>query len=182
MLRYLFNSLNAKRLGARKPLARRLQQQRLGCIVQAFSLLAIATSFIGFVLGLSDFLADYLKARPKCTERRLPGRDRVSIDIACSTANSFLQPTLFSNNAGFCIPVTHRAVSRTTSKTHRPSWPCVLMSIFACSCQPGGSRCCPTRSRWARRCCWRCRSRTCSSARSTLPGPTGVLYFAQPMT
>jgi amino acid permease len=30
---------------------------------QAFSLLAIATSYIGFVLGLSDFLADYLKAR-----------------------------------------------------------------------------------------------------------------------
>ena len=32
-----------------------------------FSLLAIATSFIGFVLGLSDFIADYLKARgPSC--------------------------------------------------------------------------------------------------------------------
>ena len=33
------------------------------CRAQAFSLLAIATSYIGFVLGLSDFLADYLKAR-----------------------------------------------------------------------------------------------------------------------
>lgn len=31
--------------------------------MQVFSLLAIATSFIGFVLGLSDFIADYLKAR-----------------------------------------------------------------------------------------------------------------------
>ena len=42
--------------------------------MQAFSLLAIATSFIGFVLGLSDFLADYLKAGPGRIERRLPGR------------------------------------------------------------------------------------------------------------
>ncbi|KAK9846332.1 hypothetical protein WJX81_001708 [Elliptochloris bilobata] len=33
----------------------------VGALIQAFSLLAIATSFIGFVLGLSDFLADYLK-------------------------------------------------------------------------------------------------------------------------
>jgi tyrosine-specific transport protein len=29
--------------------------------VQVFSLLAIATSYIGFVLGLSDFFADLLK-------------------------------------------------------------------------------------------------------------------------
>ena len=42
--------------------------------MQAFSLLAIATSFIGFVLGLSDFLADYLKARPEPTDARLPRR------------------------------------------------------------------------------------------------------------
>ncbi|XP_062082474.1 uncharacterized protein LOC133788863 isoform X4 [Humulus lupulus] len=33
----------------------------VGPIVEAFSLLAIATSYIGFVLGLSDFLADLLK-------------------------------------------------------------------------------------------------------------------------
>uniref|UniRef100_A0A7N0UZG9 Tyrosine-specific transport protein n=1 Tax=Kalanchoe fedtschenkoi TaxID=63787 RepID=A0A7N0UZG9_KALFE len=33
----------------------------VGPIVQVFSLLAIATSYIGFVLGLSDFLADLLK-------------------------------------------------------------------------------------------------------------------------
>ncbi|OWM73563.1 hypothetical protein CDL15_Pgr026662 [Punica granatum] len=43
-----------------------LQQLRasngtVGPIVEAFSLLAIATSYIGFVLGLSDFLADLLK-------------------------------------------------------------------------------------------------------------------------
>ena len=29
--------------------------------VEVFSLLAISTSFIGFVLGLTDFVADYLK-------------------------------------------------------------------------------------------------------------------------
>ncbi|KAK8492993.1 hypothetical protein V6N12_037522 [Hibiscus sabdariffa] len=33
----------------------------VGPIVEGFSLLAIATSYIGFVLGLSDFLADFLK-------------------------------------------------------------------------------------------------------------------------
>lgn len=43
-----------------------LQQLRstngiVGPIVDTFSLLAIATSYIGFVLGLSDFLADLLK-------------------------------------------------------------------------------------------------------------------------
>ncbi|EXB54671.1 hypothetical protein L484_022533 [Morus notabilis] len=43
-----------------------LQQLRssngaVGPIVEVFSLLAIATSYIGFVLGLSDFLADLLK-------------------------------------------------------------------------------------------------------------------------
>lgn len=43
-----------------------LQQLRsingvVGQIVDVFSLLAIATSYIGFVLGLSDFLADLLK-------------------------------------------------------------------------------------------------------------------------
>jgi len=32
-------------------------------ILQVFSLFAIATSYIGFVLGLSDFLADLLKVR-----------------------------------------------------------------------------------------------------------------------
>ena len=51
-----------------------MQHSRGNCIAQAFSLLAIATSFIGFVLGLSDFLADYLKARPGRRERRPPGR------------------------------------------------------------------------------------------------------------
>ncbi|KAF8039652.1 hypothetical protein BT93_B2004 [Corymbia citriodora subsp. variegata] len=43
-----------------------LQQLRssngvVGPIIEVFSLLAIATSYIGFVLGLSDFLADLLK-------------------------------------------------------------------------------------------------------------------------
>jgi amino acid permease len=32
--------------------------------VQVFSLLAVATSYIGFVLGLSDFLSDLMKVIP----------------------------------------------------------------------------------------------------------------------
>lgn len=35
----------------------------LPTVVQVFSLLAVATSYIGFVLGLTDFLADMMKAR-----------------------------------------------------------------------------------------------------------------------
>nr|XP_043628497.1 tyrosine-specific transport protein-like [Erigeron canadensis] len=43
----------------------------VGPIVGAFSLLAIATSYIGFVLGLSDFLSDLLKL-PSDKSRPLP--------------------------------------------------------------------------------------------------------------
>ncbi|KAL2535968.1 Tryptophan/tyrosine permease [Forsythia ovata] len=43
----------------------------VGPIVDVFSLLAIATSYIGFVLGLSDFLADLLKL-PSGQNRPLP--------------------------------------------------------------------------------------------------------------
>ncbi|KAK9053478.1 hypothetical protein SSX86_030112 [Deinandra increscens subsp. villosa] len=43
----------------------------VGSIVGAFSLLAIATSYIGFVLGLSDFLSDLLKL-PSDKNRPLP--------------------------------------------------------------------------------------------------------------
>ncbi|KAK7276626.1 hypothetical protein RIF29_17769 [Crotalaria pallida] len=43
----------------------------VGPIVEVFSLLAIATSYIGFVLGLSDFLADLLKL-PASENRPLP--------------------------------------------------------------------------------------------------------------
>ncbi|XP_023530389.1 uncharacterized protein LOC111792980 isoform X1 [Cucurbita pepo subsp. pepo] len=53
-----------------------LQQLRstngaVGPIVEVFSLLAIATSYIGFVLGLSDFLADLLKL-PSGENKPLP--------------------------------------------------------------------------------------------------------------
>ncbi|KAL6966678.1 hypothetical protein U1Q18_032464 [Sarracenia purpurea var. burkii] len=53
-----------------------LQQLRstngaVGPIVEVFSLLAIATSYIGFVLGLADFLADLLKL-PSGQSRPLP--------------------------------------------------------------------------------------------------------------
>lgn len=53
-----------------------LQQLRstngvVGPIVDLFSVLAIATSYIGFVLGLSDFLADLLKL-PSGRNKPLP--------------------------------------------------------------------------------------------------------------
>lgn len=35
----------------------------LAPLIDSFSLLAIATSYIGFVLGLTDFIADYLEVR-----------------------------------------------------------------------------------------------------------------------
>ena len=40
----------------------------MATLVDGFSLLAIATSYIGFVLGLTDFLSDLLQARalPAC--------------------------------------------------------------------------------------------------------------------
>ncbi|CAL0317552.1 unnamed protein product [Lupinus luteus] len=44
----------------------------VGPIVEVFSLLAIATSYIGFVLGLSDFLADLLKLPTTSENRPLP--------------------------------------------------------------------------------------------------------------
>ncbi|KAL1807996.1 uncharacterized protein LOC108194481 isoform X1 [Daucus carota subsp. sativus] len=43
----------------------------VGTIVEVFSLLAIGTSYIGFVLGLSDFLTDLLKL-PSGQNRALP--------------------------------------------------------------------------------------------------------------
>ncbi|XP_059430523.1 uncharacterized protein LOC132164116 [Corylus avellana] len=43
----------------------------VGPIIQVFSLLAIATSYIGFILGLADFLADLLKL-PTGQGRPLP--------------------------------------------------------------------------------------------------------------
>ncbi|KAI5072584.1 hypothetical protein GOP47_0012690 [Adiantum capillus-veneris] len=42
-------------------LALRSTNGNIGPIIEVFSLLAIATSYIGFVLGLADFLADLLK-------------------------------------------------------------------------------------------------------------------------
>ncbi|XP_019460267.1 PREDICTED: uncharacterized protein LOC109359997 isoform X3 [Lupinus angustifolius] len=49
----------------------RSTNETVGPIVEVFSLLAIATSYIGFVLGLSDFLADLLKL-PTSENRPLP--------------------------------------------------------------------------------------------------------------
>ena len=37
------------------------QSGAVGPLLQAFSMLAVATSYIGFILGLSDFISDALK-------------------------------------------------------------------------------------------------------------------------
>ncbi|GAB2287108.1 hypothetical protein Dimus_021493 [Dionaea muscipula] len=61
----ILGTINLDPGGAGEKIVDPLQQLRssngvVGPIVEAFSLLAIATSYIGFVLGLSDFLADLL--------------------------------------------------------------------------------------------------------------------------
>ena len=43
------------------PLAALRGMPGLAPLIDTFSLLAIATSYIGFVLGLTDFIADYLE-------------------------------------------------------------------------------------------------------------------------
>ncbi|KAL2636264.1 hypothetical protein R1flu_007743 [Riccia fluitans] len=53
---------SASGVAAADPLAvLRATNSTVGPIIQIFSLLAVATSYIGFVLGLSDFLSDLLK-------------------------------------------------------------------------------------------------------------------------
>ncbi|EIE25275.1 aromatic amino acid permease [Coccomyxa subellipsoidea C-169] len=47
------------------------QSPSVGILIQVFSLLAIATSYIGFVLGLADFLSDLLKL-PSGQQNRVP--------------------------------------------------------------------------------------------------------------
>ncbi|KAL8527327.1 hypothetical protein ACS0TY_005264 [Phlomoides rotata] len=72
-----------------------LQQLRslngvVGPIVDVFSVLAIATSYIGFVLGLSDFLADLLKL-PAGENRLLP----YALTLVPPLILSLLDPEIF---------------------------------------------------------------------------------------
>ncbi|KAL5583007.1 hypothetical protein UlMin_015449 [Ulmus minor] len=72
-----------------------LQQLRssngaVGPIVEVFSLLAIATSYIGFVLGLSDFLSDLLKL-PTGQAKPLP----YLLTLIPPLALSLLDPEIF---------------------------------------------------------------------------------------
>ncbi|KAM1040899.1 hypothetical protein FF1_030168 [Malus domestica] len=62
----------------------------VGPIVEVFSLFAIATSYIGFVLGLSDFLADLLKL-PGGQSRSLP----YLMTLAPPVVLSLLDPEIF---------------------------------------------------------------------------------------
>ncbi|KAH7837722.1 hypothetical protein Vadar_017235 [Vaccinium darrowii] len=62
----------------------------VGPIVQVFSLLAIATSYIGFVLGLADFIADLLKL-PSGQSRPLP----YLLTLIPPLALSLLDPDIF---------------------------------------------------------------------------------------
>ncbi len=47
--------------GGSDPLAALRGRQGMASLVDGFSLLAIVTSYIGFVLGLTDFLSDLLQ-------------------------------------------------------------------------------------------------------------------------
>ncbi|KAF5447629.1 hypothetical protein F2P56_033168 [Juglans regia] len=62
----------------------------VGPIIQVFSLLAIATSYIGFVLGLADFLADLLKL-PTGQNQPLP----YLLTLIPPLALSLLDPEIF---------------------------------------------------------------------------------------
>lgn len=103
-------------------------------LLDFFTFLAIATSFIGFVLGLSDFIADALKASP-------PGQ------ASCGplAANHPAKACLLSHAEPSDL---HMALADATSFGN---FPC-------CSCPRAASRS-PTCSRWCRPWCWRCPSR-----------------------
>ncbi|XP_034213826.1 tyrosine-specific transport protein isoform X4 [Prunus dulcis] len=62
----------------------------VGPIVEVFSLFAIATSYIGFVLGLSDFLSDLLKL-PAGQSRSLP----YAMTLVPPIVLSLLDPEIF---------------------------------------------------------------------------------------
>ncbi|KAG2647357.1 tyrosine-specific transport protein-like isoform X2 [Panicum virgatum] len=68
----------------------------VGPIVEAFSFLAIGTSYIGFVLGLSDFLADLLKL-PSGQNKPLP----YLLTLLPPLLLSLLDPEIFFNALDF---------------------------------------------------------------------------------
>lgn len=68
----------------------------VGPIVEVFSLLAIATSYIGFVLGLADFLADLLKL-PSGQNRPLP----YLLTLVPPLILSLLDPEIFFKSLDF---------------------------------------------------------------------------------
>ena len=90
----------------------------VGPLIQGFSFLAIATSYIGFILGLTDFMSDAL---------RLPNRQAPlpylltllpPFGVAVTNPNIFLQAL---DTAGMCLVFIHQQ-----------------SAAKACHCQVGG--------------------------------------------
>ncbi|XP_024530937.1 uncharacterized protein LOC9646664 [Selaginella moellendorffii] len=69
----------------------RSQSGIISPLVEVFSLLAITTSYIGFVLGLSDFVADLLKLPGGGSRKPLP----YAVTLLPPTALALLSPDIF---------------------------------------------------------------------------------------
>ncbi|CAL8461729.1 g1260 [Coccomyxa elongata] len=84
----ILGSLNVPLSGAKSDPLEMLTQQSpsVGILIQIFSLLAIATSYIGFVLGLADFLSDLLK---------LPSGQQNSMPFVLTVVPPFVLAAMF---------------------------------------------------------------------------------------
>ncbi|KAL3677507.1 hypothetical protein R1sor_027455 [Riccia sorocarpa] len=92
--------------GVADPLAiLRATNSTVGPIIQTFSLLAVATSYIGFVLGLSDFLADLLKLPSGGSRQPLPYLLTLfpSLALALTYPDIFFQALDFAGTYGVLV-------------------------------------------------------------------------------
>ena len=76
-----YSTYFARGAEANDPLAAIRGGPGMAPLVDGFSLLAIITSYVGFVLGLTDFLSDLLQAR-------LPGRHQHCTSCQCARAST----------------------------------------------------------------------------------------------
>lgn len=95
-------------------------------LIDAFSFLAVATSFIGFILGLNDFWSD-----------------RLQVDTFLWMVHAAMEL------AAPPIPGWNRARHLVTPTPTR-----LDPHLLPCSCPPVRDNRCPTCSRWCRPCCW----------------------------
>ncbi|KAJ1292285.1 hypothetical protein BS78_02G380400 [Paspalum vaginatum] len=117
----------------------------VGPIVEAFSFLAIGTSYIGFVLGLSDFLADLLK-RPGGQNTPLP----YILTLFPPLVLSLLDPEIFFKALDFAgtygvlvlfgvLPAAMSWSERYSDKLEAPVPPIVPGGQFTLSVVMGGA-------------------------------------------